>query len=115
MVIVYQYGGEVINFLTNPLKADTDGDGLSDSDEIMKYGTDPNNRDTDGGSVSDFIEVRRGTDPLNSDDDIVRKGVSIVLEGITFATGKADITPNPRLFYKEHLRLWKRVGTLLLK
>lgn len=86
-------GGEILNYFTNPLKADSDGDGLTDSDEIMKYGTDPNNKDTDGGSVSDFIEVRRGTDPLNSDDDIVRTGVSIVLEGITFETGKADITP----------------------
>lgn len=86
-------GGEILNYFTIPLKADSDGDGLTDSDEIMKYETDPNNRDTDGGSISDFIEVRRGTDPLNQEDDIVRTGVIIVLEGITFATGKADITP----------------------
>ncbi|HSW55746.1 MAG TPA: OmpA family protein [Ignavibacteriaceae bacterium] len=108
-------GGEVINFLTNPLKADTDGDGLSDSDEIMKYETDPNNRDTDAGSVSDFIEVRRGTDPLNSEDDIVRTGVSIVLEGITFATGKTDITPESEIVLQGALETMETNGNIVVE
>ncbi len=86
-------GEEVNKYKTDPLKADTDGDGLSDSEEVLKYKTDPNKKDTDGGSVDDFTEVKRGTDPLNADDDIVKMDVPIVLEGITFATGKADITP----------------------
>lgn len=86
-------GSEILRFNTDPLMIDTDGDGLSDGDEIIRYETDPNNLDTDGGSVDDFTEVRRGTDPNDPDDDIVKTGVAIVLEGITFATGKADITP----------------------
>ena len=41
---------------------DSDGDGLSDQEEIS-YGTDPNNPDTDGDGVSDGIEVGQGTSP----------------------------------------------------
>lgn len=43
---------------------DTDGDGLSDYDEIYIYGTSPYLEDTDGDGISDYDEVRRGTDPL---------------------------------------------------
>ena len=78
---------------TNPLSPDTDGDGLTDYEEIMIYKTDPNNPDTDGGGVDDGVEVRRGTDPLDASDDIVKIDAPIVLEGITFATNKSDITP----------------------
>jgi outer membrane protein OmpA-like peptidoglycan-associated protein len=86
-------GDEVMKYKTDPLKADTDGDGLKDGDEVMKHKTDPLKADTDGGTVDDGIEVKRGTDPLNPEDDVVKIGVPIVLEGITFATNKADITP----------------------
>ena len=84
---------EVMKYKTNPLKADTDGDGLSDGDEVMKYKTNPLNKDTDGGSVEDGVEVKRGTDPLNADDDVVKVGVPIILEGITFDVNKATIKP----------------------
>ncbi len=86
-------GDEVLKYKTDPLKADTDGDGLSDSEEVLKYKTNPLVKDTDGGSVDDFTEVKRGTDPLNADDDVVKIGVPIVLEGITFDVGKATIKP----------------------
>ena len=49
---------------------DTDGDGLTDDDEINKYGTEPRNPDTDGDGLSDGDEViRYKTDPLNPDTD----------------------------------------------
>ncbi|MEP0862133.1 MAG: OmpA family protein [Ignavibacterium sp.] len=83
---------EVIKYRTNPLKADSDDDGLNDYDEIFKFKTNPLDADTDGGSVDDKTEVERGTDPLNAEDDVVKVGVPIVLEGIYFETGKADIT-----------------------
>lgn len=86
-------GDEVVKYKTDPLNADTDGDGLTDSEEIQNYTTNPLMKDTDGGSVDDGIEVKRGTNPLDPSDDVVKVGVPIVLEGITFATGKADITP----------------------
>lgn len=52
---------------------DSDGDGLSDSQE-EQMGTDPDNPDTDGGGVSDGAEASnnddwRQSDPLNPFDD----------------------------------------------
>ena len=86
-------GDEINTHRTDPLKADTDGEGLNDGEEINKYRTDPLNVDTDGGTVDDFTEVERGTDPLDPADDVIKIDVPIVLEGITFETGKSDITP----------------------
>ncbi|MBT4385186.1 hypothetical protein HOD30_05585 [Candidatus Peregrinibacteria bacterium] len=48
---------------------DTDGDGLSDNEEIYIYGTDINKVDTDDGGVDDLTEVLRDSDPLNGNDD----------------------------------------------
>ncbi|MGQ9798712.1 MAG: OmpA family protein [Ignavibacterium sp.] len=86
-------GDEVMKYKTDPLKVDTDDDGLNDGDEVIKYKTNPLNKDTDGGSVNDGVEVKRGTDPLNADDDVVKVGVPIILEGITFEVNKAIIKP----------------------
>ena len=59
-----------------PADRDSDGDGLSDTDEI-RIGTDPDNPDTDGDRISDGAEVGadgqydedRDTDPLDADTD----------------------------------------------
>ena len=49
---------------------DSDGDGISDYDEIYVYGTDPYNPDSDFDGLSDFDEIYIfGTDPLNPDTD----------------------------------------------
>jgi hypothetical protein len=50
---------------TNPCVADTDGDGLSDGDEVKIYLTDPLNPDTDSDSSLDGVEVSGGADPLS--------------------------------------------------
>ncbi|MEZ0577565.1 Stk1 family PASTA domain-containing Ser/Thr kinase [Nocardioides sp. MH1] len=47
-----------------PAAVDTDGDGLSDTDEAT-LGTDPANPDTDGDTFSDGDEVAAGTDPTD--------------------------------------------------
>ena len=69
---------------TNPLLADTDGDGISDKLEIGELidqpldkdsdGTidaldDTDNTDTDGDGLSDTLEAKLGTDPKKSDSD----------------------------------------------
>lgn len=94
---------EVIKYQTNPVKADSDDDGLSDYDEIFKYNTNPNNSDTDGGTIDDFPEIKRGTDPLNAEDYVVKVGVTIILEGIYFETGKADRTAESEFTLKKAL------------
>ena len=54
---------------TDPLSADTDGDGLSDGQEVNVYGTSPTNADTDGDGLKDGEEVGRDTNPLATDSD----------------------------------------------
>lgn len=49
------------NLLTN---RDTDGDGLTDNEEVSLYNTSPYLPDTDGDGVSDREEIEKGTDPL---------------------------------------------------
>jgi hypothetical protein len=56
----YQYG-------LNPLTNDTDGDGLTDFDELFIYGTDPLNPDTDGDGYSDGVEIAAFSNPRNAD------------------------------------------------
>ncbi|MBD3230905.1 MAG: hypothetical protein GF329_22190 [Candidatus Lokiarchaeota archaeon] len=47
---------------------DSDGDGLTDWEEVDQYGTDPNSADTDGDGYSDGEEIDQGTDPNNPND-----------------------------------------------
>lgn len=48
----------------NPAEYDTDGDGLSDKDEIELYKTDPKKADTDGDTFWDGNELLNGYNPL---------------------------------------------------
>lgn len=56
-------GDEVNTHNTNPTNVDSDGDGLSDGDEVNTHNTDPNNEDSDGDGISDGDEITNGTDP----------------------------------------------------
>lgn len=44
---------------------DSDGDGLTDTDEINTYLTDPNNADSDGDFINDGDEINNASDPLD--------------------------------------------------
>ncbi len=100
---------------TNPLLADTDGDGLGDTREVESLRTDPTSADSDedglldgyevangfdprrddAGSdpdddgVSNRIEQRNGTDPrfADSDGDGIDDGLELVAQGFVAVTG----------------------------
>lgn len=57
-------GEEVNQFDTNPKKQDSDDDTLLDGDEVNKHHTSPNNPDTDADGTPDGVEVANGSDPL---------------------------------------------------
>jgi hypothetical protein len=62
-------GDEVYKYYTNPLidddDADIDGDGLTNVEEVDIYGTDPSLPDSDEDEFWDGVEVEAGSDPLN--------------------------------------------------
>ena len=60
---------EELKLGTNPIKADTDNDGLNDYDEVYVYGTNPTALDTDGDGISDGDEIKLGTNPLSADSN----------------------------------------------
>ena len=61
---------EVVKYHTNPTVADSDGDGLKDGEEVMTYHTSPLDKDTDHDGLTDGEEVSQfRTDPLKADTD----------------------------------------------
>lgn len=63
-------GEEVRTTLTDPLNTDTDDDTLSDGEEVNRRETDPNNPDSDGDGLTDGQEIGETfTNPLNPDTD----------------------------------------------
>ena len=71
---------EIVNLGLDPLKADSDYNGINDGDEDcdadgltnleeIRIGTDPSLEDTDGDMLSDKKEIELGTDPLKKDTD----------------------------------------------
>jgi len=48
---------------------DSDGDGISDDDEVLVTGTDENNADSDGDGLVDGVEVANRMNPLDPDMD----------------------------------------------
>ena len=63
-------GEEVLQWHTDPSSVDTDQDGLSDSDELTLWHTDPTRADTDGDGLTDGREIFVvHTDPTRADTD----------------------------------------------
>jgi hypothetical protein len=54
---------------SNPQNSDTDGDGLTDGEEVNRYDTNPLSQDTDGDQLSDAAELQARTSPFRADTD----------------------------------------------
>lgn len=62
--------GQEATLGTDPYNPDTDGDGLTDGDEVQRYKTDPTKKDTDGDGIKDGDEINKSkTDPTKKDTD----------------------------------------------
>ena len=57
-----------LGYGTNPVKLDSDLDGLDDGDEVS-LGTIPTTSDSDGDGIPDGVEVLGGTNPKSVDTD----------------------------------------------
>ncbi|RYD82468.1 MAG: hypothetical protein EOP84_09355 [Verrucomicrobiaceae bacterium] len=68
---------------TDPTRADTDGDGLGDREEVFVTLTDPNKADTDGDGFLDSAEIAAGkspTDPNSKPEQIeIRTAIEITI------------------------------------
>lgn len=94
---------------TNPALVDSDGDNLTDYEEIYKYKTDPLLIDSDSDGASDKMELDLGYNPLKADDsfnvtftsheeDSVEASVDIELDGSQVETLDIEKNTNDTLF-----------------
>lgn len=79
---------------------DTDGDGLSDFDELYIYGTSPYLADTDSDGLTDKQEIDRGMDPLcptgRDCTNPVISGVGVAkMVGVSTTVAGASSPPKP--------------------
>ena len=78
-------GEEINNYSTDPLDSDSDDDGLNDGDEIYTHNSEPLDADSDDDGLNDGIEVNNyGTNPNNNDSDT--DGLSDLIEINTYNT-----------------------------
>ena len=81
------------NYSEAALKArDSDGDGLSDYEEIYEYHTHPLNADTDNDGIPDGAEIDAGTDPLDPYDPEDAANSATPYAGISFDGSSDDLS-----------------------
>lgn len=86
--------GQVLVANTSPANSDTDGDGLSDSEEINTHGTNPTSSDTDGDGSSDSEELTLGSDP-NDATDVFPAGTIVFTGEVGEFTSPDDLYLDP--------------------
>lgn len=87
---------EIDLYGTDPTNPDTDGDGLSDGDEVLIDGTNPLVADTDGGGIGDGQEVLvDGTNPLDPMDDVIDSDGDGLLDGLERDIAQGGNCPDP--------------------
>lgn len=85
---------------TNPVVADTDGDGVSDGDEVLVHGSSPLSTDTDGDDMPDAWEITHGVSPAvaNAFDDDDGDRYPNVFE-YSYSTDPSNVASTPTPTY----------------
>jgi hypothetical protein len=79
---------------TDIRKSDTDGDSLSDGDEVNKHKTSPLLFDTDGDFIPDGLEIQTGTNPLDKNSyDLNKATASSVVKPSAFVLTTSLLFP----------------------
>ena len=85
-------GEEVYEYRTRVNLADTDKDGLSDYEEINTHSTNPLKADSDGDRLSDYAELEAGTNPNDKSEYPAYLKVQVSLAKGIPTTGESNAT-----------------------
>ena len=91
---------------------DSDGDRLTDWEEVRTHGSDPDNPETDGDRMRDGDEVYAGTDPTNASSvlaiaDVSRDGTDVVLSWFSVSNRSYSLRGASNL----RSNTWSTLGT----
>jgi len=100
------------HYKTNPKAEDSDGDGLSDGEEVSIHGTDPNDHDSDDDGLSDGHEVYAGTSPTDEGSlfivvDVAQDSEAISLEWSSIPGREYAV------YESDDLEDWNFLGTVV--
>lgn len=85
---------EEIAYGSDPDNPDSDGDGLTDGEEVQLVGTDPVRFDTDGDGLSDGLEIATGSDPLDAASyDLASALTGVTLRPTVFVLNTNTVLP----------------------
>ena len=120
-------GDEINKYKTDPNNVDTDNDALNDYDEINVHQTDPTNPDTDGDGVLDGVdkcplepETYNGFQdedgcPDKKPEIVFTKKAPIILDGVNFKVGSAELTSGAKLVLDKVVRTLKDYTEMCLE
>jgi hypothetical protein len=108
------------SYHSNPIKSDSDSDGLTDYEEVVTYSTDPMDSDSDNGTVDDGTEVlTNSTDPNDASDDVPAEEAttSFSCSSVTLSSNDSeldadvssqDITLSVTIEFDTQIAVWQR-------
>lgn len=88
---------------TDPNDPDTDGDTLSDGDEVTLYGTNPNEVDSDADGFRDDGELKAGSDPNAAASSPLPSSGPTSVQLIDAALANGSISNEQALIYKMYV------------
>ncbi|MDA7658125.1 leucine-rich repeat protein [bacterium] len=102
----------ILSAIFNQDERDSDGDGLSNYDEIVIHATNPNQMDTDEDGFDDDEEILKGTDPNDSQAFPERKPIELRIEKLNvpslviFAYWTGEVGKTYRIEYAADFQNW---------